>query len=109
MIIPVSGSSNYVSDEQKEIARLNCELRDAQDALDVLKKSNQHSGKMTEVTLKGLRKRKLPKKRWTLVFRLWNVEIFRYLTIRISCLASPCAIHLSQYFFNELYGLTQFA
>ena len=41
--IPVRGSGNYASDEQKEIARLRRELRDAQD-----KKSNQHSGKMTE-------------------------------------------------------------
>ena len=36
--IPVRGSGNYASDEQKEIARLKRELRDAQDALDVLKK-----------------------------------------------------------------------
>ena len=35
--IPVRGSGNYASDEQKEIARLKKELRDAQDALDVLK------------------------------------------------------------------------
>ena len=33
--IPVRGSGNYGSDEQKEIARLKRELRDAQDALDV--------------------------------------------------------------------------
>ncbi|MFR3005297.1 MAG: transposase [Blautia faecis] len=32
--------SNYASDEQKEIARLRRELRDAQDALDVLKKQS---------------------------------------------------------------------
>ena len=31
-------SGNYASDEAKEIARLKRELRDAQDALDVLKK-----------------------------------------------------------------------
>ena len=37
--IPVRGSGNYASDEQKEIARLKRELRDAQDALDVLKKA----------------------------------------------------------------------
>ncbi len=37
--IPVRGSGNYESDEQKEIARLKRELRDAQDALDVLKKA----------------------------------------------------------------------
>lgn len=37
--IPVRGSGNYSSDEQKEIARLKRELRDAKDALDVLKKA----------------------------------------------------------------------
>ncbi|MBO4998379.1 MAG: transposase [Lachnospira sp.] len=37
--IPVRGSGNYASDEEKEIARLKRELRDAQDALDVLKKA----------------------------------------------------------------------
>ncbi len=37
--IPVRGSGNYSSDEAKEIARLKRELRDAQDALDVLKKA----------------------------------------------------------------------
>ena len=35
--IPVIGSGNYSSEEEKEIARLKRELRDAQDALDVLK------------------------------------------------------------------------
>ncbi len=37
--IPVRESGNYESDEAKEIARLKRELRDAQDALDVLKKA----------------------------------------------------------------------
>lgn len=37
-IVPTRGSGNYASDEQKEIARLKRELRNAQDALDVLKK-----------------------------------------------------------------------
>ena len=37
--IPTRGSGNYSSDEAKEIARLKRELRDAQDALDVLKKA----------------------------------------------------------------------
>lgn len=37
--IPYRGSGNYSSDEQKEIAKLKRELRDAQDALDVLKKA----------------------------------------------------------------------
>ena len=35
----------YASDEQKEIARLRRELRDAQDALDVLKKAINILGK----------------------------------------------------------------
>lgn len=42
--IPVIGSGNYASEEAKEIARLKRELRDAQDALDVLK-SHRHSEK----------------------------------------------------------------
>lgn len=37
--IPVIGSGNYASEEEKEIARLKRELRNAQDALDVLKKA----------------------------------------------------------------------
>ena len=37
--IPVRGSGNYASEEAKEIARLKRELRDTQDALDVLKKA----------------------------------------------------------------------
>ena len=43
--IPVRGSGNYSSDEQKEIARLRRELRDAHDALDVLKKAIHSLGK----------------------------------------------------------------
>lgn len=37
--ISVRGSGNHASDEEKEIARLKRELRDTQDALDVLKKA----------------------------------------------------------------------
>ncbi|HBC30701.1 MAG TPA: transposase [Clostridiales bacterium] len=37
--IQVRGSGNYSSDEQKEIARLNRELCNTKDALDVLKKA----------------------------------------------------------------------
>ena len=37
--IPTRGSGNYASDEQKEIARLKRQLRDAENALDVLKKA----------------------------------------------------------------------
>ena len=39
------GSGNYSSDEAKEIARLKRELRDTQDALDVLKKAINILGK----------------------------------------------------------------
>ena len=43
--IPVRGSGNYASDEQKEIARLKHELRDTQDAFEVLKKAISILGK----------------------------------------------------------------
>ena len=43
--IPTIGSGNYASAEQREIARLKRELRDAQDALDVLKKAISILGK----------------------------------------------------------------
>ena len=43
--IPTRGSGNYSSDEAKEIARLKRKLRDAQDALDVLKKAISILGK----------------------------------------------------------------
>lgn len=37
--VPIRGSGNYASDEAKEIARLQRELRDTKDALEVLKKA----------------------------------------------------------------------
>ncbi|MDE6234023.1 MAG: hypothetical protein K2M60_11865 [Lachnospiraceae bacterium] len=37
--VPTRGQGNYESDEAKEIARLKKELRDTQDALDILKKA----------------------------------------------------------------------
>ena len=37
--IPTRGRGNYESDEAKEIARLKKELRDTQDALEILKKA----------------------------------------------------------------------
>ena len=43
--IGYSTLTKYASDEQKEIARLRRELRDAQDALDVLKKAINILGK----------------------------------------------------------------
>lgn len=43
--IPTRGSGNYESDDKKEIARLKRELRDTQDALDVLKKAVSILGK----------------------------------------------------------------
>lgn len=39
------GSGNYSSEEEKEIAKLKRELRDTQDALDVLKKAISILGK----------------------------------------------------------------
>ena len=45
VIVESRGSGNYASDEAKEIARLKRELRDAQDALDVLKKAINILGK----------------------------------------------------------------
>lgn len=43
--IPVRGSGNYATEEQKEIAHLKRQLRDAEDALDVLKKAINILGK----------------------------------------------------------------
>lgn len=43
--ITARGSGNYASDEQKEIARLQRELRDTKDALEVLKKAINILGK----------------------------------------------------------------
>ena len=43
--VPTRGSGNYASDEAKEIARLKRKLRDAEDALDVLKKAISILGK----------------------------------------------------------------
>ena len=37
--VPTRGSGNYASDEAKEIARLQRELRDTKDELEVLKKA----------------------------------------------------------------------
>ena len=46
--VPTRGSGNYASEEAKEIARLQRQLRDTKDALEVLKKSNRYSGKLTK-------------------------------------------------------------
>lgn len=43
--IPTRGRGNFQSDEVKEIARLKKELRDTQDALDILKKAISILGK----------------------------------------------------------------
>ena len=40
--VPTRGSGNYSSDEAKEIARLKKELRDTQEALEILKKAIEH-------------------------------------------------------------------
>lgn len=41
------GSGNYSSDKDKEIVRLKRQLRDAEGAIKVQKKSNKHSGIVT--------------------------------------------------------------
>ncbi len=46
--VPTRGRGNFENYEAKEIARLRKELWDTQDALDILKKSNRHTGKMTQ-------------------------------------------------------------
>lgn len=43
--VPTRGSGNYASDEAKESARLRKELRDTQDALEILKKAISILGK----------------------------------------------------------------
>ena len=43
--VPVRGQGNYASDEAKEIARLKKELRDTNDALEILKKAISILGK----------------------------------------------------------------
>ena len=43
--VPTRGSGNYASDEAKEIARLQRELRDTKDALEILKKAISILGK----------------------------------------------------------------
>lgn len=43
--VPTRGRGNYESDEAKEIARLKKDLRDTQDALDILKKAISILGK----------------------------------------------------------------
>lgn len=43
--VPTRGSGNYASDEAKEIARLQRELRDTRDALEILKKAISILGK----------------------------------------------------------------
>ena len=43
--VPTRGSGNYSSDEAKEIARLEKELRDTQDALEIFKKAISIVGK----------------------------------------------------------------
>lgn len=42
--VPTRGSGNYSSDEAKEIARLQRELRDTKDALEILKKPSVSRG-----------------------------------------------------------------
>ena len=89
--ILVRGSGNYASDEQKEIARLKRELRDAQDALDVLKKQSTFWENDGSHLSRSISEDGNCQKGRTPGFRLRNVEIFRCLSLRISCMAPPRA------------------
>ena len=44
-VVPTRGTGNFSSDEAKEIARLEKELRDTKDALEILKKAISILGK----------------------------------------------------------------
>ena len=87
--IPVRGSGNYASDEQKEIARLKRELRDAQDALDVLKKPSAFWENNRSHLPRGFRKDGSCQETEAPGFRLRNAEIFRRFPIWISFVAQP--------------------
>lgn len=87
--IPTRGSGNHSSEEQKEIARLNRELRDAQDALDVLKKPSAFWATTDRSCLhrsfyqgRGCQSRPSP------CLYLWNAEILRRVPLRLLCLSS---------------------
>lgn len=87
--IPTRGSGNYSSDEQKEIARLKRELRDAQDALDVLKKPSAFWATTDRSCLyrsfcqgRGRQSSTPPG------LYLWNAEIFRCVPFRLPCFPS---------------------
>ena len=93
--IPTRGSGNYSSDEQKEIARLKRELREAQDALDVLKKPSAFWATTNRSCLyrsfcqgRGCQSRTPPGP------YLWNTEILKRITFRLPCFPSPDSICL---------------
>ena len=82
--IPVIGSGNYASEEEKEIARLKRELRDAQDALDVLKKPSAFWEKINRSYLYGsFCKGGGCQSNWTPRLYLRNAEIFRRVSLWI--------------------------
>ena len=83
--IPVIGSGNYASEKEKEIARLKRELRDAQDALDVLKKKpSAFWEKINRSYLYGsFCKDRGCQSNWTPRLCLRNAEIFRRVSLWI--------------------------
>ena len=84
--IPARGSGNYASDEQKEIARLKRELRNTQDALDVLKKLSAFWEKTDNCHLyRGRCQGGGIKSCQTSCLRLRNAEIFRRFPFWFSC------------------------
>lgn len=84
--IPAIDSGNYASEEEKEISHLRRELRDAQDALDVLKKAIASAfwEKINRSYLYGnFCKDRGCQSNWTPRFCLRNAEIFRRVSLWI--------------------------
>ena len=73
--IECRGSVNYASDEAKEIAHLKRALRDAQDALDVLKKQSTFWENDGNHLSRSYREGRSYSQGITLSFCLRNVEI----------------------------------
>ena len=88
--VPVRGSGNYQSDDQKEIARLKRELRDAEDALDVLKKPSAFWVKTDNCHLHGsISKGGGVQSCRTPRLHLRNAQTSGRLTFWIPCLSVP--------------------
>lgn len=93
--IPTRGSGNYSSDGQKEIARLKRELRDAQDAPDVLKKPSAFRATTDRsCPYRSFRQGRGCQSRTPPGLYLWNAEIFRRIPFRLPCFPSQKTFRL---------------